>query len=553
MKFYWLIFDGSGHSGHCSNTAHTGVTLRGVSSHYGPVLNNMVRLLGLIITSILIACTDSLQMSSIFSDGAVLQTTEEGGQPAVIFGVANASSTILVQGTAGFGKMSTTADDKGLWKVTVTEAPANPGPYNATITEYRGSTSQLLDTFNMSDIFFGDVYFCSGQSNMAFGMSGIFNATEELAHANHSNIRLFKAGLPRFQMKDRVTADPGWMLCNNATVASFSAVCYLSGRDIMNMHTGKRYIGLVESAVGGTGIQLWVSNATEMVCGQEAVRLKENYQPAVLFGSMVLPYLPYTVRAAFWYQGEANADECCPIGREDYSCYLEHLITDWQGVWGYKVPFVVIQLHVWGYMPCDEEEVLANELESGIRLAQWDVGRRNESNVALVSAVDLGGSLHPPYKSEVGRRVALATVGTVFHQPVQWQYPYIRNATGNWTNSKFEVDVYVENGEGLQMVDTPTCNQSDPQKCSVYCCKNGAPGMFILLGYNWSTFYTANPYNLQVVDIKGNYVHLSMLANDTYKGKPHVVRILYQLSPHPFCSLVNGQGLAMPTQGPIPI
>ena len=132
------------------------------------------------------------------------------------------------------------------------------------------------------------------------------------------------------------------------------------------------------------------------------------------------------------------------------------MITDWQGVWGYKVPFVVVQLHTWGYMPCDEEDVLANELESGIRLAQWDVGRHNESRVALVSAVDLGGSLHPPYKSEVGRRVALATVGTVFYQTVKWQYPFIRNATGNLTKGKFEVDVYVENAEGLQMVDTPS-------------------------------------------------------------------------------------------------
>ena len=169
--------------------------------------------------------------------------------------------------------MNATADDKGNWKVTLMETPSNPGPYNVTITEYGGASGQLLDSFNMSDIFFGDVYFCSGQSNMVFMMRDIFNATEEIANANHSNIRLFKAGGTRFQMtddQDRVTSDVGWVTCNSLTVASFSAVCYLSGRDIMNMHTGKRYIGLVESAVGGTGIQMWVSNTTEMVCGQEA-------------------------------------------------------------------------------------------------------------------------------------------------------------------------------------------------------------------------------------------------------------------------------------------
>ena len=467
-----------------------------------------------------------------------MQTTEEGGHSPVIFGQSNASSLIhiTIKGTLN---LTTAADSKGNWRVTVKETPSNPGPYNISIVEYPPSGDSPLDTFNMSDIFFGDVYFCSGQSNMAFTMHGIWNATDELANANHTNIRLFKAR-------------GSWMPCNNATVASFSAVCYLSGRDIMTMHTGSRYMGLIESAVGGTGIQLWASNETEMTCGQEAVRLKENYKAASLYETMVLPYLPYAVRAAFWYQGEANADECCPIGREDYSCYMEHMITDWQGVWGYKVPFVLIQLHAWGYMVCDMEQVLANELESGIRLAQWDVGRRNISNVALVSAVDLGGPLHPPYKSEVGRRVALATVATVFYQDIKWQYPYIRNATGNYTKGMFSIELYIENGDGLRLVETPTCNQSDATKCSVYCCKNGAPGMFILLGYNWSSFYNANAYNLQVVDIKDHYIRLSMLAKDTYKGKPHVTRILYQVASEPFCSVVNGQGIAMPTQGPIP-
>lgn len=240
-----------------------------------------------------------LEMSSIFSDGAVLQTTEEGGHPPVIFGMSNVSSTVVIQGTSGFKEMNTTADGEGNWKVTMMETPANPGPYNVTITEYGGG--HPLDTFNMSDVFFGDVYFCSGQSNMVFTLHGIFNATEEIANANHSNIRLFKAGGTKFHLADtadQVGAGGGWMPCNSQTVSGFSAVCYLSGRDIMSMHTGKRYIGLVESAVGGTGVQLWASNKTEMICGQEAYRMKENYKPAILYGSMVLPYLPYAVRAA---------------------------------------------------------------------------------------------------------------------------------------------------------------------------------------------------------------------------------------------------------------
>eukprot|EP00118_Oscarella_pearsei_P019575 m.208666 g.208666 ORF g.208666 m.208666 type:complete len:523 (+) comp39713_c0_seq1:43-1611(+) len=517
----------------------------------------MLRFGTLFLFSCILTCSGDLIINPIFSDGAILQTTEEGGQPPTIFGQSNSLASINVSGTGEFPHFATKADVNGRWSVTITKTPDSGIPYNISIEEYTPNGTIYIDSGGMTDVHFGDVYFCSGQSNMAFSMKGTTNAAEELANAHYTNVRLFKASGARFSLQEPpafVQANSPWMSCTNVTVAAFSAVCYLAGENIMKMHTKGRYIGLVESAVGGTGIQLWATNETEQTCGQQASRLASHYAPASLYASMVQPYLPFAVRAAFWYQGEANADECCPIAREAYSCYLEHMIRDWRHLWGYTVPFVVIQLHTWGYLPCDAQTVSINGVQSGIRLAEWDVGRHNSNDTFLVTASDQGGPLHPPYKSEVGRRVALAVVANVFKQDVPWLGPSVVNGSANHSatsRNQFEVDLVLENAKGLKMVDTKACNGSKPETCTRYCCKNGAPGLFILEGYNWSSSYSANLHNLMVTDLSDNHVHLSMLKNDTYNGKAHIVRLLYAVGPQPTCSLVNSDGIAMPTLGPV--
>ena len=509
-------------------------------------------------------CRADITMSSIFSNGAILQTTDDDGHAPVIFGTANSEATMIITVSGGKGnvfKQTFHADGQGQWNWYVSlpnTSSAKPGPYSIGIEEYTANGTIYIDSAGFGDVYFGDVYFCSGQSNMVYNVKGTTNAAEELARANYTNVRLFKAPGTRVSLLDNAdtAGSSPWMPCNNETVASFSAVCYLAAENIMKMHTKDRYIGLIESAVGGTGVQLWATNKTDHTCGQSSSQLSSNYKPASLYETMILPYLPYTVRAAIWYQGEANADECCPIGRSDYTCYLEHMMRDWRAVWGYDVPFVVIQLHTWGYLPCDAETPVISQPQAGIRLAEWDVWRQNSNDTFLVTAADQGGSLHPPYKSEVARRVALALIANVFKQNVTWLGPSIVNGTANHTTStngkrQFEVDLILKNGEGLKLVKTRACNGTKPDTCTRYCCNNGAPGLFILEGYDWSSTYSAHMYNLAVTSVADNRLHLSMLTNDTYDGKAHLARLLYAVGSQPTCSVVNGDGIAMATQGPI--
>eukprot|EP00118_Oscarella_pearsei_P022385 m.257977 g.257977 ORF g.257977 m.257977 type:complete len:157 (+) comp40412_c0_seq1:910-1380(+) len=138
------------------------------------------------------------------------------------------------------------------------------------------------------------------------------------------------------------------------------------------------------------------------------------------------------------------------------------MIQDWRHLWRYSAPFIVIQLHTWGDLPCDAKKVSINALQSGIRLAEWDVWRQHFNNTFMVTAADQGGSLHPPFKSEVARRVALAVIAKVFKKDVPWLGPSIVNGTANLSSQKFEVDLVLENGKGLKLVDTRACNGSEP-------------------------------------------------------------------------------------------
>ncbi|XP_065838927.1 sialate O-acetylesterase-like [Oscarella lobularis] len=510
----------------------------------------MIRSLSLILALLLLAaapCT-GLKMNYLFSDGAILQTTDDDGHPPLIFGTANASAKIVITIVGGnFPKLTAQASATGQWNATLPQTPtSHPGPYNFTVEEYSSNNTTVVDKATFDDVYFGDVYFCSGQSNMGFAMRGTTNAVEELAKSNgYTNVRLFT--VPR---------SPGpvsWLPCNNKTVAPFSAVCYLSAERVMEMYSKGRHIGLILSAVGGTGVQQWSSNETERICGHSSSRLSSHYVPASLFATMVVPYMPYAVRAAIWYQGEANADECCPIGRADYTCYLERMIAEWRALWGCGVPFVVVQIHAFGYFPCDSATPIISSPQAGVRLAQWDVGRHAPNDTFLVTACDQGGPLHPPWKTEVGRRVALAIVANVFKQTVAWRGPSIVNGTANHTatTQQFDVDLVLENGKGIRLVDTPACNGTSPDKCTRYCCKGGAPGLFILEGYDWSTTYTVNLYNLMVTKVADDSVQLSMLGNQTFGGKAHLARLLYAVGSDPTCAVVNSDGIAMATQGPI--
>lgn len=154
---------------------------------------------------------------------------------------------------------------------------------------------------------FGDVFLCSGQSNMVFPLNLALNASAEIATAkDFPNFRLFTVaeGTADTEQMDVPAGSVGWVNLNTTNVASFSAVCYMTVRDMIAAHDSKRPVGLVFSAVGGTRVESWMSEEALHGCPQYLpVSGAGTNKPTVLWNAMIAPWIGYNLRAALWYQG----------------------------------------------------------------------------------------------------------------------------------------------------------------------------------------------------------------------------------------------------------
>lgn len=327
------------------------------------------------------------------------------------------------------------ANEKGKWKVVLPPNPAG-GPYTLTVV---GST-----TLELTNILFGEVWVCSGQSNMQWTVNASNNSEEEIAAADYPNIRLFQipnisSGLPKLD----VNAE--WRETTPDAIRHFSAVAYYFGR-----HLYKELdipIGLINTSWGGTriepwtppegfasvpalssiseeladidnnyrmqltekinDIEVWIEETREALeSGDVILQMPENVhpltphqRPTALYNSMVHPFVPYAIRGALWYQGESNMGEGML-----YHEKMKALINGWRKVWGQgDFPFYFVQLAPHNY---------SGDRHDPTRLARfWEAQAATMAlpNTGMVVITDVGNirDIHPKNKQDVGLRLAL--------------------------------------------------------------------------------------------------------------------------------------------------
>ena len=353
-----------------------------------------------------------LVVSTLLTDHAVLQTSAHGGKgPGVVRGSAAPGTKITLSSSDGFPgapyNVKTTAS--GTWAIALADdadlLAENEalGPFSLVVTD--GTT-----TVTASDVFYGDVYFCSGQSNMVFTTSAIDRAREELAAAEHPEIRLFQLARDQKPLEEAIVpfdkARPGapfgligaprvapelrdvagscmymdggqaagnpcdspvrsWQRANASFVGRFSAICFMAARDVMHNRSSTGAVGLIESDYGGTPVQAWSPPAALRACKLPTTTCRvydggncKNY-PSRLFNRMVAPFSGWGLRSFLWYQGEANSDEGFPLYRDEYACAFARMIDGWRQAWAAAVaeatpgapvvetPFVFVQLSSW--------------------------------------------------------------------------------------------------------------------------------------------------------------------------------------------------------------
>jgi sialate O-acetylesterase len=202
--------------------------------------------------------------SGIFADHAVLQRDH----PVVVWGQATASANLKI--SISDVAVEATADSQGNWRATLPVMRAG-GPYTISVTDQTGETQTL------TDILIGDVFLCSGQSNMAMTVKASMNGDAEIKSANHENIRLFNVALASAASpQSRLLNSGEWKTATFGNVAEFSAVCFYFARELQPQINVP--IGLINAAWGGSAIEAWIG--ADELAGQghaDEIALLEAY------------------------------------------------------------------------------------------------------------------------------------------------------------------------------------------------------------------------------------------------------------------------------------
>lgn len=386
-----------------------------------------------------------ISLPAFFSDGLVLQQ----GKPVTIWGNAEADENITI--TFASQTKVTQADLEGKWRITLDPMPANATPAEMTLT---GKNSLTL-----KNILIGEVWVCSGQSNMQLPVTRAANAEQEIAAANFPQIRMFS--VQRTTSLEPATNVTGtWKEANPANVGDFSAVAYFFGRHLHQVL--KVPVGLIHTSWGGTRIEAWTSRESlkERPCAaqllsdwdgileswdptaenakfevakaewqallkatQEAnAKLpadqkqpnppsprppddphKTPHYPASLFNAMVAPLIPYTIQGAIWYQGESNQKRAF-----QYQELLPNMINDWRTRWNDDFSFYIVQLASFGNGQPITKDAGVPDTWAELQEAQY-LTTITLPKTGLAVANDIGEEkdIHPKNKQEVGRRLAL--------------------------------------------------------------------------------------------------------------------------------------------------
>ena len=357
-----------------------------------------------------------LQMSPYYTDNMVLQY----GRRIELEGMANAGEKVSVS-IAG-QKHRATADTDGKWTVALSPLKAG-GPYTLKI---EAGKKELV----YKNVMAGEVWLCSGQSNMEFQLNQSATGKEDIPMAENRNIRLF-------DMKARWRTNPvewdasvldslnhlqyfhdtQWTECTPQTAARFSAIAYHFGK--MLQDSLQVPIGLICNAVGGSPTEAWVSRRMlefefpailrdwtkndfiqDWVRGRAAQNIRKSkdkfqrhpYEPCYLFESAILPMQQFPIRGVIWYQGESNAHNI-----EAHEKLFERLVRSWRQYWeDEEMPFYYVQL-------------------SSLNRPSWPLFRDSQrrmlqdiDNSGMAVSTDKGNptDVHPTEKREVGQRLA---------------------------------------------------------------------------------------------------------------------------------------------------
>jgi len=416
----------------------------------------LVLVLGTIAAMSATHCLANIRLPAIIGDNMALQT----GDRIRLWGWADPNEEIKISVSWRDAKWPIQADETGKWQFAMA-APVVGGPYTIT---FEGK-----NTVTVKNILAGQVWVCSGQSNMEWPVRNSANSELEIANAKYPSIRLFTvekavADQPQEDCKGK------WVECNPETVPGFSAVAYFFGRELHQALD--QPIGLINTSWGGTPAEAWTSlpmleenpnfepiltRYKDAVAAypQAMAKYKEDlgkwneaaakakaegkptpgnrpgapfgpghpHSPAGLYNGMIAPLMPYTISGAIWYQGESNAGRAY-----QYRELFPTMIKSWWNNWGQgDFPFLFVQLANFMEVKDTPGESAWAELREA-QMMTLDI-----PNTGMAVIIDIGEAkdIHPKNIQDVGKRLALWALANTYDKDVVYSGPLYKSMEKN--------------------------------------------------------------------------------------------------------------------------
>jgi sialate O-acetylesterase len=364
-----------------------------------------------------------VRLPPIMSSNMVLQQNSQ----ATLWGWADPSERFTIACSWKTTVDSVTAFNSGKWKAKIS-TPAAGGPYTITI-------KGRINTIVLENILIGEVWVCSGQSNME--MSNTKQIQDELPNGKNDNIRFFTVA-KKTSNYPQDHADGQWVSCNEETLRRFSAVAYFFGKKLntdLNVP-----IGLIQSAWSGTPVELWEPNEvieSDPVMIEAATKIKDvTYRPnkpGLIYNAMIYPISNYTIAGVIWYQGEGNTPRAYA-----YEKMFTGMIGAWRRQFENDFPFYYVQIAPYASYETPYEAALLMEQQTR------SLSYPKTGMVVITDLVDNIKSQHPLNKSDVGLRLANIALAEIYKKNIPAP-AYLNPKYKNMEVSKGKINLYFDN------------------------------------------------------------------------------------------------------------
>jgi len=337
-----------------------------------------------------------------------------------VWGTASAGEAVTVKFSGQTKKVI--ADVAGNWQIMLDPMPASAMPQ---ILEIDGTNTIKLD-----NILVGEVWLCSGQSNMSYEMrknskvrrpdtSTVNSPIDELERAHNPQIRIFLVTQKNLRRPD--STHSGWDIAEGTALRDFSAAGYFFAKNLN--HDLKVPVGIICSAISGSRIEPWMpGEAFDAIPYFKDNNIKVDGDPGKLYVNMIAPVAPYALRGFLWYQGESSSYLAETIS---YTYKMEALINWWRKLWNDKnLPFYYVQIAPFYYSRAKSNISYTIYTEPELREAQTMALKI--PHTGMIVTTDLNDSLtniHPAFKWVVGQRLELQALANTYGKKVVFSGP----------------------------------------------------------------------------------------------------------------------------------